>query len=184
MAIYIILKLHLFDRTIIIVNVYGPNNDNPDFFEHLEEMVESLGSPEHIIFGGDWNLVRNYELDCFNYRRQNNVNASNQVDELCRNLDLFDVWRDRNPETRRYTWRRPTPLQQSRIDFFLVTDLLAAHLISSDISPGYRTDHSLITLTLQFEQEGERLQFWKFNASLLHDKKYLDDINGVIKEVI
>jgi hypothetical protein len=49
-----------------------------------------------------------------------------------------------------------------------------------DIKPGYRTDHSLITLTLQFGKEQVRNLFWKFNSSLLMDKTYIEEINKEI----
>ena len=45
-------------------------------------------------------------------------------------------------------------------------------------------DHSLITLTIRFSEESRRNTFWKFNASLLTDIAYLDEINNVIEEVI
>lgn len=181
---YIMLKVKMFDRTFVIVNVYGPNNDSPDFYVNLEEMVDSWGSLDNVVFGGDWNLVKNFDKDCFNYRRQNNINASNQVNEMCQNLDLIDVWRENNPECRRFTWRRPTPIQQSRLDFFLVTDLLAVDLKDADIIPGYRTDHSIITLVFQFGENAKRKSFWKFNCSLLSDKSYLEEINTVISQTI
>jgi len=72
------------------------------------------------IIGGDWNLVLDYTLDYYNYKHHNNIKAQEQVDNLMINLDLLDIWRELYPEMRRYTWRRNTPLQQSRLDFFLI----------------------------------------------------------------
>ena len=181
---FLILKVEMFDKIFILVNIYGPNDDKPEFYTHLEEKVEGMGQAENIIFGGDWNLVRDFSMDCFNYRRQNNVEASKQVDELCLNLDLVDVWRQCNPDVRRYTWRRPTPIQQSRLDFFLVNDILAVHSNQVDILPGYRTDHSIITISFQFGEDHPRKSFWKFNCSLLSDSSYLETINDVISDVV
>ena len=181
---FLILTVKMFDKIFVLVNVYGPNNDCPDFFVQLEDFIERVESPDNIIIGGDWNLVRNFENDCYNYCRQNNVNASNQVNELCQNFNLIDVWREKNPDVRRFTWRRPTPLQQSRLDFFLVNDLLAVHLKEADILPGYRTDHSITTLIFQFGEEQKGKSFWKFNCSLLTDKSYLNEINKLISDTI
>ena len=36
--------------------------------------------------------------------------------------DLCDIYRIRNPDTRRFTWRRKTPFKQRRLDYFLVFD--------------------------------------------------------------
>ena len=64
-------------------------------------------------------IVLDYTLDYYNYKHHNNIKAQEQVDNLMINLDLLDIWRELYPELRRYTWRRNTPLQQSRLDFFL-----------------------------------------------------------------
>ena len=133
---------------------------------------------------GDFNLAMNFDIDCFNYRHRNNVNASDKVVDMMHNLDLLDVWRELNPDTRRYTWRRSTPCQQSRFDFFLISNTLTPLVSNVDIKPGYKTDHSLVTLTLQFSKENKRNKFWKFNTSLLTDKVYLQEIDILIKDVI
>jgi hypothetical protein len=111
------------------------------------------------------------------------VKAQEQVEQMMIDLDLTDIWRDLNLELRRYTWRRNNPIQQSRLDFFLVSDLLSAEVHNADILPGYRTDHSLILLSLGKVQEGKRFSLWKFNASLLKDKEYLEEVNTFIEDV-
>ena len=100
------------------------------------------------------------------------------------NFDLIDIWRELNPERKRYTWRRTTPVQQSRLDFFLVSETLSLFVSDADIISGYKTDHSLITLTLSFRKSLPKNTFWKFNASLLKDKMYIDEINNLIYNVL
>lgn len=97
---------------------------------------------------------------------------------------MTDVWRELNPELRRYTWRRNHPLQQSRLDFFLVSDHLLDAFIDADIHPGYRTDHSMIIFSFGFKKDEKKCGLWKFNSSLLKDKEYLDEVNGIIRQVI
>ena len=100
------------------------------------------------------------------------------------NLDLLDIWRELYPEMRRYTWRRNTPLQQSRLDCFLISDLLSTFVTNADIKAGYRTDYSMITLTLTLGKESKNKLLWKFNNSLLKDKLFAEEINDVIKAVV
>ena len=177
------IKISAFDKEFVIVCLYGPNNDSPEFYTQVEEMIESFGPTEHIVIGGDWNLVMNFDLDCFNYCRRNNVNATEKVYDMLTNLGLLDVYRELNPKTRRFTWRRSNPCQQSRLDFFLTSDILLPSVDNVDIKPGYKTDHSLITVTFQFGEEVKRNQFWKFNTSLLTDKNFIDEINNLIEDV-
>ena len=67
----------------------------------------------------------------------------------------MDIWEELNGQRKRFTWRRSQPvLQQSRLDFFfLINENLVADIISADIEPGYRTDHSTVTNTLGFLKE-------------------------------
>ena len=125
-----------------------------------------------------------YTLDYCNYKHHNNIKAQEQVDNLMKNLDLLDIWRELYPEMRRYTWRRNTPLQQSRLDFFLISDLLSTFVTNADIKAGYRTYHSMITLTLTLGKESKNKLLWKFNNSLLKDKLFAEVINDVIKAVV
>ena len=145
----LILKIAAFEKEFVIICLFGPNEDNPEFYVTLEEMIQNIGPSDNVVIGGDFNLVMNFDIDCFNYRHRNNVNTSDKVVDMMHNLDLLDIWREINPETRRYTWRRSTPCQQSRLDFFLISDTLAPLIKDVDIKPGYKTDHSLVTLSIQ-----------------------------------
>ena len=51
---------------------------------------------------------------------------------------------------------------------------------NATITPGFRTDHSLISLKLQLHDQKRVPGFWKLNTSLLVDKDYVDRIKGVI----
>ena len=79
---------------------------------------------------------------------------------------------------------RNNPFQQSRLDFFLVSDVLSSNLKITDILPGYRSDHSIITLELSFGENLKRNTFWKFNSSLLKDHRYVAEINDTIERII
>ena len=180
----LLLHIKMFDKEFLLGNIYGPNNDSPNFFEELQENIEKVGIIDNLILAGDWNLVQNFEIDCDNYRRQNNIEACRKVNDMITTLDLVDIWRARNLDKRRYTWRRTNPFQQSRLDYFLVSDLLVPIISDADIKTGYRTDHSLVTLTIEFDKDENRKQFWKFNASLLSDIDYVQQINELIEQII
>ena len=102
--------------------------DNPEFYVELEERISEVGF-ENLFIGGGWNLVLDFTLDYYNYKHLSDTKAQEQVDTLMINFDLLDIWRELNPEKRQYTWCRNTPLQQSRLDFFLHFRLIV-HLIN------------------------------------------------------
>ena len=181
----LILDFTVENQRITLVNLYAPNRDDPDFFSHVKEEALKLGN-QNIIMVGDWNLILNPELDCKNYKHVNNPTARRLVLELMSELDLCDVWREENPDTLKFTWRRKhkdNTVQMGRLDFFLVSGTLLSRCLEEKISPGYRTDHSLVSLTLRTHKTNKQRTFWKFNNSLLRSKEYADEIKNVIKSV-
>ena len=101
-------------------------------------------------------------------------------------LDLFDIWRSEKPELTKYTWRRNLSnkeLQMGRLDFFLISVSLASNTTNQTIELGYRSDHSIITLSLAFIETPKAKTFWKFNNLLLRDKEYTKIIKNTIGEI-
>ena len=173
----------LMNKDVLLVNVYGPNRDEPEFYINLNEQIKAKNIP-NLICAGDWNLVLDPSKDYYNYKHVNNPRALEQVESLIDTFALIDIWREYNPLLQRFTWRRSNPLQQSRLDYFLVSESLCNYVRDTDIRPGYRTDHSMITLELTFGDSTKRNTFWKFNSSLLKNYDYVQQINEVIENTI
>ena len=53
-----------------------------------------------------------------------------------------------------------------------------------DISPGFRSDHSLISIRLNLSKIDRGRGYWKFNNALLKDEHYTQKIKLLIKETI
>ena len=179
---YLIVNIKTPEKEFTLINIYGPNRDSPDFYAKIENIVIE-NNYFNIIWGGDWNLVLNPNLDYMNYKHTNNQKAREKVIEITDNLSLVDVWREINPEKRRYSWRRNNPLQQARLDFMLVSNSLISYIKDCKILPGYRSDHSIVLIELELKKEGKNANLWKFNSSLLKDKKYAEEINNTILRV-
>ena len=62
---------------------------------------------------------------------------------------------------------------------FLNSKPLSTRINESNISYGFRSDHSLIPLLIK-PQVSRGPVFWKFNTSLLEDNDYVETIKGVI----
>ena len=45
-----------------------------------------------------------------------------KIQDLCLDFDLVDIWRIRNPECKRFTWRQKNPFIQRRLDYWLIND--------------------------------------------------------------
>ena len=88
---------------------------------------------------------------------------------------LFDPFRSKYPHLRRYTWRRKNPLKQAR-------QTLHSYANNCKIEPCIYSDHSIVTLELQFNNFVHGKGLWKHTNSLLTDKIYIDTINSKIDE--
>lgn len=160
---YLFVLVQIKEVDYLLVNIYGPNRDNPEFYRGINFTIVNFGC-QNVIVAGDWNLVLDPSKDYENYKNINNVKAQEMVLQMMDNIDLCDIWRELNPDCRRFTWRRSRPFQQSRLDFFLVSDSLIVNVADADIMCGYRTDHSCVTLKLTFgESKIKRNTFWKLN---------------------
>ena len=181
----LILDIEIENHRMTFVNLYGPNSDKPNFYENLQKRILTYGNRD-ILIVGDWNLLLDPTKDGLNYKHINNPNARQAVLRLMTELNLFDVWREENIEQRLYTWRRklkPGTIQMGRLDFFLISESLAHYSRDEKINPSYRSDHSIISLSLLFNETPKPKNYWKFNNSLLKNEQYIKEIKEVILNV-
>lgn len=180
---YLLISITMHEKKITLVNVYGPNQDNPQFYRTLFNKISEFDN-DQIIMCGDWNFILNPDIDYENYVHINNPRSRQTMLEFLEENNILDIWRIMNEEKKQFTWRRLNPVRkQARLDFFLISDNLSPFVTDTQIIPGFRTDHNSILLKLKF-QEGERGPgYWKFNNMLLKDKEYVKIVKKTISEV-
>ena len=168
---FLALDLEIEGEKLTLITIYGPNSDSPAFYDQIEETIYDFKNDKYIVCG-DFNLVLDPELDYDqSYKKINNPRARERVLDLIDNLDLVDVFRQQHSNLKRYTWRKHSPLKQSRLDFFLVSGNLLPSIFDTNIDSGYRSDHSFPKLSLKFNDFKKGKGLWKLNNSLLHDQE-------------
>ena len=90
---FITLDLSIDDHRFTLVSLYGPNNDNPTFFNQILDIYNEFENQD-IIICGDFNLVQNQELDTYNYLNTNNPNAKEKIWSIKQELNLTDPFRN------------------------------------------------------------------------------------------
>lgn len=138
---------------------------------------------EYFILCGDFNLVLNPDIDTYNYKYINNPKAREKLLEIMDDLQIVDYYRVLNPGKKIYTWRKKTPLKQSRLDYILISNSLSNIVENFDIKSGYRSDHSIVILELKFNPFERGRGLWKFNSSLLTDMVFIDKVKETIDRV-
>ena len=142
---YIFLDISIQGYRLTLGSVYGPNKDDPKFYEHLGNEIQDLGNCS-IIIAGDWNLVQNFAKDTKGYLHHNNPKACEALEQMQNKYDLVDIWRIMHPNERKFTWHQHTLSKFGRLDYFSVTSDIQSETSNSDISYGYKIDHSLTNL--------------------------------------
>lgn len=179
---YIILDCLYNNCQYTLGNIYGPNTDDPSFVHDLFETI-GLTQGTSLILGGDFKIVQDPVLDRKGARHTNDGNArmraalKHYIDEF----DLSDIWRCKNLRKKNYTWRN-TSCRQSRLDYFLISQHLGAVVHKCEIEPGYKSDHSLVTISIEQNNIKQGPGFWKFNCSLLHDPEYVVVVKRTIED--
>ena len=142
------------------------------FFQEIQTELDNLDIEADcdIIIGGDFNVILDSEFDGLGGKPK--LRDSVKIIEQIRlSFDLTDIWRVRNPDERRFSWRQKNPVIQRRLDFWLISSSLQEHVESVDIIPAIKWDHSAITLFVNaVEDERHGPSFWKFSASLIDDE--------------
>ncbi len=186
-----ILGLHvkLRESEILLISVYGPNNNlansEDNFFECLHELI-STHPDLPVICGGDWNCTiscnkAENNIDVFSMTNIPSVSRSTRLNELCINCCLSDPFRAMHPHTRDFTYiPRHGGKNRSRIDFFLVSDALVSTVSRCNINPALSTelfDHKAIIMKFHGLIKNNRVEIK--HETLSHPR-----INYVIKSAV
>ena len=114
---FFILRCKIATETYLLGSIYGPNKDEPQFYQQLEEILDN-SECDHVLLGGDFNFVINAERDSFGYVHEYNINAKKKFASVCNKHNLTDIWRYQNPTQQAYTWFTPSQDEGSRLDVF------------------------------------------------------------------
>lgn len=165
-----------------MVNVYGPNKDNIDFYLQLFQYLDSRDNTS-LMLAGDFNLTLEPQ-DLYNNSGLSHFKKRQILLEYMEHKGLLDVWRLTHSQEKMFTWRKPhvKELVMSRLDFFLLTQDLFLRMNKVDIKTRYNSDHSRVVLNMDFAPDKWGRGYWKFNNLHLRDKNFLDVMNAAINK--
>jgi len=145
---------------IRLVSIYGPNDNDIEFYNYLDNyLYKDPTAP--IIIGGDWNCTyscepANTNIDTLNMSAPPSLVRSGWLHEICTKHCLMDPYRALDPHGMDFTYI-PTGdhKNRSRIDFFITGDEMLTRVKKCIIQPHLGTtlfDHKAISLYLNIEK--------------------------------
>ena len=119
---FILLEALVQDQKFILLNIYAPDKSDEQllFFDQIKDELDGINIEDDckIIIGRGLyvvNVILDPDFDSHGGKPKLRESLK-QIEDICLLHYLVDIWRIRNPETKRFTWRQKTPLIQ-RLDF-------------------------------------------------------------------
>ncbi|CAH3144878.1 unnamed protein product, partial [Porites lobata] len=105
---------------------HGSSNSR-DIIKFLKNVLsklqtENLDSEENIVIGGDFNCPLNPTLDKKGGIMTPRKSVINFINDVQSQLDLVDIWRVNNPQTKSFTWSQRSPPIFCRLDYWLISN--------------------------------------------------------------
>lgn len=116
---YLIIQGSLLSVNLNLVNIYGPNTDEPGFFTNLFLMLASL--PGEYIIAVDWNCTLDPTKDRSTGADQTHNRSRTTIHHFIKELNLLDIWRHLKPNDIAYSCYSSTFKTHSLIDYFLIS---------------------------------------------------------------
>ena len=113
---YLILKAIIQNKPIVFVNCYAPNDEGSQIntLSVMNEIINQLKlDPDTaVVWGGDFNLIFDTNLDADGGKPQLKVNSLSKLLSITEENDLCDIFRVRCPNEKHFTSRRKNPLNK------------------------------------------------------------------------
>ena len=175
---YIIVKGVLYQTPVILVNVYAPNFDNPNFMTSIFSSLPNMDT-HRLIFGGDLNLVVDPQLDRSCPKRFTPSCMARALSTFMNQVGCIDPWRFLHPTKRDFSYFSLVHRVYSRIDYFFVDKALLSSVGLTEYSAIVISDHAPLVLELSLSPS-PRCGPWRFNTGLLATKTFCEHISKQI----
>ena len=142
-----------------MINYYAPNVEGAQItvLSEINDITNNLVLEEDttILWGGDFNSFFDVKLDADGGSPQLKEKSICKLITMMSQFDLCDIFRVRQPNEKRFTWRQKNPFKQRRLDHFLISDNLQDLVEYVNIIPSVQSDHSALKLKLSLLSERE-----------------------------
>lgn len=176
---YVIVVGEVFSVPLTLVNVYGPNCDNPEFFKKVFDLIPSI-SDTNLIIGGDFNCVLDPYLDKSSTKIVSS-NSSKFLNAYISNSNMFDVWRILYPSAREYSFHSQVHNIYTRIDYLILDGKLMPKVCTAKYHNIVISDHSPVTFSIKIDNMEKPQRNWRLNSPLLTNKVFINHLKRDIK---
>lgn len=168
---FIIIQGNITTCELNLVCIYGPNDDNPNFFQNLFLTLSTLQGM--YIISGDFNCALVPTKDRSTNIDSTHIQTRKILLQSCKDLNLVEIWRELHPDTVEYSCCSSTHGTHSRIDYFLVSFGLLSKIKECWYDSIVISDHAAISLNLHIDTFIHNPKRWRFPTELLQDAEFI-----------
>ena len=103
----------------------------------LRKLLEAIKDlyDKHIVLAGDFNFFFDTSLESYGGKPFLKKKSIAKLIELKEKFDLCDIWRIRNPKTKRFTFRQKhvSGLMQRHLDYFYISNSMQVSVKNTDV---------------------------------------------------
>ena len=122
----LMLKSVIQNSKYLLINFYNANTEQQQVntMKEASSMLDQidLDSEYKLIWGGDFNFYFDLDLEADGGQPSIKLMPLAKFESIKQRHDLCDVWRIRNPDSRRFTYRSKSPFLQCRLDYLFISD--------------------------------------------------------------
>ena len=176
---YILVNGTIEGTEVSLLNVYAPNDNNPQFITSLFKLIVEK-SKGILLFGGDMNTILSQSLDRLPASTSPLSSMSRTLKNNCDETGLVDVWRYMHPRVKDFSYYSIPHDCYSRIDLIFTPKSEAFRVTKCDILQITLSDHAPIALSWDLGgcYTSKR---WRFNTGLLNDDEFIKFIQQEFK---
>jgi len=166
--------------------MYAPSDgDSPKFFEIATEAVNK-GELSNQLIIGDFNTTMSIEKDQFKYLTDPHFKCREYLTGLEHSGQFLDVYRNKHPDRKSYTWRDRNSSKRGRIDIAMASPSLYNNIksITHKAHPWLATDHSTIEIIIDFHKSVGGPGIFRCSPSLHTNRDYQVTIRTAIRVAI
>lgn len=178
---YVMVKGRMLEHSVLFVNVYAPNVEDPDFFNNIHSHIIRMGA-DQIYLGGDLNLLLDPELDSTSHTTDTKPCARRAMLDMIEQLDSVDAWRTFSTHTKGYTHYSAPHNTWTRLDDWCLSAAAAVWLQDVTHMPRTLSDHSPVLVQLRVPRAGGVERTWRFPDLALQDPVFAAELREAIEE--
>lgn len=159
---YVVVTGTIYEAPLALVNMYGPNWDNVDFFRRLFSSLPDMTSFPWVL-GGDFNCWLDPVLNRFSKKISSPSKAASLIKIYIDELAISDPWRFMNPSSKVFSFFSTVHHTFSRIDYFQIDNRLLPLVQNCAYNTIIISDHAPVTMGLLFEKGDNSRSPWRLN---------------------